>query len=179
MTARAAAIAPETLVDVFENVPEYSHYDEPDSVKSCESEYRISLGRVIKGWGDRLLDVAENARTPLSRDEMHSIDLILAGIAETFDELNRFRPTQVDEDEIARVERLRRADALIITILEESQRIIQALDGKRETQEWLTQRAEDMTRSLQALATGLERRNDVLLDGRRSRGDHFPTSGGL
>lgn len=169
MPARAAAIAPDTLVDVFEHVPEYSEYTEPESVKSNESEYRISLGRVIKSWGDQLLDVAENAPAPLTRQEMHSLDQILAGIADLFDELNRFEPTQLIESERARLDRLHRADAMIIALLEESQRIIEPLGVKRNTDQWFVERAEEMTRSLHALATGLERRNDVLLDGDRPR----------
>lgn len=168
MPARAAVIAPEPLVDVFEHVPEYTDYDQPDSVKSSESEYRISLGRVIKAWGDQLLDVAENSDTPLSHEEMQSIDEILGGIAELFDELNRFRPTSVSDQESARVDRLRRADALIIALLEESHRIMQPLRERRQAKHWLDDRAADMARSLHALVTGLERRNDVLLDGSRS-----------
>ena len=163
MSARAAAILPEALVDVFEHVPEYRDYEDSDAVKSSESEFRISLGRVIKAWGDQLLDVAENRSTPLSRQELESIDVILGEIAELFDQLNRFQPTRLTAGERARRDRLRRADARIIAIMEEADRSIQLLRDRRRAARWLDDEAASMAQSLQALVTGLERRNDVLL----------------
>ena len=168
MSARAASLAPDALIDVFEHVPEYTGYDQPDTVKACESEYRISLGRVIKAWGDHLLEVAENTETPLSRQELQSIDAILSGIADLFDQLNRFQPTRVALAETVRRDRLRRADAMIIALMEESARIIRPLERQRVGTAWLSESADAMTASLDALVHGLERRNAVLLDGART-----------
>ena len=166
MTARAAAVVPDALVDVFEHVPEYSGYDSPDFVQSCESDFRISLGRVIKSWGDQLLDLAERPDTPLSQADMHAIDVLLSAIGDLFDQLNRFRSTRVTPRERLRRESLRRADAAIIELMEETSLVMRELRAQRLGTRWLHDHADDLTDRLHSLTRRLRRRNEVLLDPR-------------
>jgi hypothetical protein len=171
MSARAAAIVPDALVDVFEHVPEYSGYDDRDVVKTCESDFRISLGRVIKSWGDQLLDAAEHTETPLTRAEMHAVDVLLGGIADLFDQRNRFRPVLVDDDESTRRESLARADAGIIALLEEGAQLMRDLRTPSLAHRWLEHHAAEMAERLHHLNDRLDRRNRVLLDD-EAREDH-------
>lgn len=175
MTASAAVVSTQ-LIDLFDHVPEYQDYDCPDVVKELEADYRVAMGRVTKAWGDALLDLAERPRSPLTKQELRTIDALLDRITEIFDQLNTFEQTRLPAKATERRERLRVADGSILKTIEEAAQLIAALQPSRGVSLWLNENAAPMYRRLRRITKELRVRNRVLIGKQSLRGTHHEGS---
>ena len=86
--AASADVVNKVLIEIFESVPEYDDYGDPDAIRAGEDTYRVALARLTKNWGDQLLELAEEPPTPLTGHDVHTIDALVENIAAIITQLN-------------------------------------------------------------------------------------------
>jgi hypothetical protein len=161
MSATATIVSTD-LVELFDTVPDYFEYQSPESIKDLEADYRIALGRLAKGWGDQLLDMAERPSVPLSQEDAQAIDTLLERISDVFEQLNSFRGAVFDpENEVGR-QRLQVSDGQILQTVESTICVLGALDPANGPCQWLDDHAGGFQRRLRRLSRELRRRNRLL-----------------
>ena len=181
MTANAAVVSTK-LVELFDTVPDYLDYECEEAVRDTESDYRVALGRVAKAWGDQLLDLAEHPPSPLTRNERRTIDTLLNLIGQVFRELNSFQDTYLPPGDRRRRLRLRRSDGAILRCVEQSVRVMDALQTRDGPALWLHGNASGMYRRLRRLTRELHRRNELLAAAEADHceiGDDDDVTGGI
>jgi len=161
MSATATIVSID-LVELFDTVPDYVEYRSPESIKDLEADYRIALGRLAKGWGDQLLDLAERPSVPLRQEDAQTIDTLLARISEIFEQLNSFRGAVFDPENPVGQQRLRVSDGQILHAVESTIGLLAQLDPASGPGLWLEAHAADFQRRLMRLSRELRRRNGLL-----------------
>jgi hypothetical protein len=163
MTARTAAISSPVLAQVLEAFPDYDRYGNAQVAQEAESPYRLAMGRLLKEWGDRLLDVMEGQPSSLTRTQAITIDTLVRSITESFEVLNSAAPIAVDPRDGLRIEKLRRCDSAILRLLDEVLRLTNRLRQREFSGTWLTQNARPLYRRLRRLHRELAFRNALLV----------------
>ena len=159
--SRSAKISPSDLVHVLERLPEYRDYDEGERAQELESSYRVGVGRMVKSWGDQLLDIAEHSPRALSRNHAALIDNLLEEIGEIFRVLNTMGTLDPFENE-KQAESTRRCDSRLLESLDEAQRLVSRLQQREFSGVWIEQNAKPLIRQLQHIERLLSRRNKLL-----------------
>ncbi len=158
----SATIVSSDLVELFDTVPDYQDYSSPESIKDFEADYRIALGRLAKGWGDQLLDLAEHPSVPLSHEDAQAIDTLLERISEVFEQLNAFRAPAFDPNSEVGRQRLQVSDGQILHTVESAIGDLSHLNPASGPCQWLDAHAGDFQRRLRRLSRELRRRNRLL-----------------
>lgn len=177
--AAAADVVSKTLVEIFESVPEYADYDDPEVIRQSEDAYRIALGHLTKTWGEQLLELAEQPPTPLTSHDVHTIDALVEKVSAVISQLNDLDRARTLGPGEQRHAALRESDAAILKALEEMSRMMLGIGGPRSVTLWLKANAAPMYRRLHRLSRDIGRRNQVLRarrhpwrEGSPSIGDH-------
>lgn len=160
--AAGADVVNKALIEIFESVPEYDDYGDPDAIRIGEDTYRVALGRLAKAWGDQLLELAEEPPTPLTGRDVHTIDALVEKISAIIVQLNDLDRARTLDRAGLRHRALLEADAAILKSLEETSRMMQALSAPRSASLWLKDNAAPIYRRLRRLGRDIARRNQVL-----------------
>jgi hypothetical protein len=172
MTARSAASSSTVLAKILEVFPDYDHYTGESAVAAVESPFRLALGRVLKNWGDRLLDVIESHPQTLSRAQAEAIDTLVDSIGKSFRALNTpVAASEFDPADTSSIAALRTCDANILRLVEEVLDYTQSLKPRQLSTLWIDHNAFPLYRRLARLHRELEARNAILgirLTGRTS-----------
>jgi hypothetical protein len=171
--AASADVVDKALIEIFETVPEYDTYGDPEALRISEDTYRVALARLTKTWGDQLLELAEAPPTPLTGRDVSTIDALVEKISGILSLLNGLQRARTLGTEGARREALLETDAAILKALEDTCRMMHALDGPRSASLWLKDNAAPIYRRLGRLSRDISRRNQVLLTRRRSPSSDF------
>lgn len=158
----SADVASGCLIEVFDKVPDYSSYVDPDAIRPGEDGYRVAVGRLAKYWGDQLLEIAEDPPTPITGHDVHTLDILVETISALITQLNDLDRARPLESGSARDEALRIADASILKGLEETARLMGELVGPRTVSLWVRHHAGPVYRRLRRLGRDFARRNQVL-----------------
>lgn len=161
MSATADVVS-RSLIEIFESVPEYADYGDPETMRSGEDAYRIAVGQLAKHWGDQLLDLAETPPTPLTGRDVHVIDALVEKVGAVIGQLDDLDRARILDHEGPRSEALRAADAGILKALEEISRLMLGINGPRSASLWLKDSAAPIYRRLRRLGRDIARRNQVL-----------------
>jgi hypothetical protein len=159
--AQAARTSTAELVRVLERLPHYDLYLSGEKAIELESSYRVGVGRMVKSWGDQLLDIAEEKPRMLSRQQTGMIDNLLQEISEIFRVLNQLGELQPFEDP-RRVQSARQCDARLLASLDEAHRLIQRLRQREFSGVWVEQNFKPFYRKLRHIERLLARRNRLL-----------------
>lgn len=159
--ARAARTSTTELVGVLERLPHYDEYFDDGRAAELESAFRVGVGRMIKGWGDQLLDIAEAQPRTLSRQQTGMVDNLLHEIGEIFRVLNDMASLAPPSDD-SRMESARRCDSRLLDSLDEAHRLVLRLRQREFSSIWLEQNAKPLHRHLRHIEKLLERRNRLL-----------------
>lgn len=163
MTARSAATSSPDLNRILEAFPDYGCYGDSQVAQEAESPYRLAMGRLLKEWGDRLLDVLESQPGNLTRTQAITIDGLVRAITASFEILNSLDPVGVDPRDRHRIEKLQRCDGVILKLLDEALRLTSLLRQREFSGSWLTQNARPLYRRLRRLQRQLALRNALLV----------------
>lgn len=169
-----AGVVSKNLIEVFESVPEYALYDDPDAVRLGEDAYRVAVGRLTKHWGDQLLELAEAPPTPITGRDLNVIDALVERVSAVINQLNDLDRARVVEHDGMRSEALRVADAAILKALEEISRLMRGISGPRTASLWLKDSAAPIYRRLRRLDRDIARRNQILRARRHPWRDDAP-----
>ena len=159
--AQAARTSTAELVRVLERLPHYDLYQSGDKAIELESSYRVGVGRMVKSWGDQLLDIAEEKPRMLSRQQTGLIDNLLQEISEIFRVLNQLGALQPFEDP-RRVQSARHCDARLLNSLDEAHRLMLRLRQREFSGVWVEQNFKPFIRQLRHIERLLARRNRLL-----------------
>lgn len=160
--AATADVVSKTLIEIFESVPEYADYDDPEAIRQSEDAYRIALGYLTKTWGEQLLEIAEEPPTPLTSHDLHTIDALVEKVSAVITQLNDLDRARTLGSGEQRRTALRETDAAILKALEETSRMMQGINGPRSVSLWLKANAAPIYRRLYRLSRDIARRNQVL-----------------
>lgn len=158
----SADVVSESLIGIFESIPEYEAYADPESIRICEDAYRIAVARLTKTWGDQLLELAEAPPTPLTGHDVHTIDALVEKISAVITQLNDLESARTLAAAGHRHRALLESDAAILKALEGTSRRMQELSGPRSASLWLKDNAAAIYRHLRRLSRDIARRNQVL-----------------
>ena len=147
----SAGVVSEALIDIFESVPEYDEYVDPEAIRPSEDAYRIAVARLAKTWGDQLLELAEEPPTPLTGQDVHTIDTLVEKISAVLTQLNDLDRARTLATSGTRRRALQEADAAILKALEETSRRMHELNGPRSVNLWLKDNAAAIYRRLRRL----------------------------
>jgi hypothetical protein len=161
MTDRAAMVAPR-LVDLIRALPEYEAYGDADTAYHSESPYRLAIGRLLKDWGDRLLDIAEFQGRFLSAEQARAIDALVQRISDVFRLLNCSGHIALDTRDRELLRELRGTDARLLRLLEESSELTGELRRSDMSVEWLRTTAGPLYRRLRRIRRQAQLRNELL-----------------
>ena len=175
--AASAGVVSEALIDIFESVPEYDAYGDPEAIRLSEDCYRIAVARLAKTWGDQLLELAEAPPTPLTGHDVHTIDTLVEKITAILTQLNDLDRARTLSASGTRHRALLEADAAILKALEDTSRRMQGLNGPRSASLWLKDNAPAIYRRLRRLGRDIALRNQVLRARRHPWRDDAPTAG--
>ena len=157
-----ADVVSKTLIEIFESVPEYADYDDPEAIRQSEDAYRIAIGQLTKTWGEQLLELAEEPPTPLTSHDVHTIDALVEKVSAVITQLNDLDRARTLGPGEQRHMALRESDAAILKALEEMSRIMLGINGPRSATLWLKASAAPLYRRLHRLSRDLAKRNQVL-----------------
>jgi hypothetical protein len=157
-----ADVVSRSLIEIFECVPEYAHYDDPETIRRSEDAYRIALCYLTKTWGEQLLEIAEEPPTPLTSHDLHTIDALVEKVSAVIAQLNDLDRAQTLGSGERRRDALRETDAAILKALEELSRMMHGINGPRSFSLWLRTNAAPIYRRLYRLSREIARRNQVL-----------------
>ena len=160
--AASADVVNKVLIEIFESVPEYDDYGDPDAIRAGEDTYRIALARLTKTWGDQLLELAEEPPTPLTGHDIHTIDALVENISAIITQLNDLDRARTLGRAGVRYHALRESDAAILKSLDDASRMMQALNGPVSASMWLKANAAPIYRRVCRLGRDIARRNQVL-----------------
>ena len=161
MTASAALSSP-ALVKLLETLPDYSMYDDLDTCHVVEAGYRLALGRILKAWGDRILDLVEQPGTSLTRSQHASVDQIMEQIGNCFRQLNAHETSDCDPSAWRRARPLRQCDSMLLRVIESSQDMASELRFREARGLWLERHGSAFHKRLRLAARQMERRNALL-----------------
>jgi hypothetical protein len=161
MTDRAALVAL-GLAELIRTLPEYDAYGDADTAYHNESPFRLAIGRLLKDWGDRLLDIAEFQGSFLSQDQTRTIDTLVECISDVFRLLNCSGRIAVNVQDVELLRELRCTDARIVRLLEESMGLSGDLRRSDMTSRWLLTTAGPFYRRMRRIARQAELRNQLL-----------------
>jgi hypothetical protein len=159
--AFAAKVSTQRIVHLLDAMPNYSEYGEIQRAMENETSYRLALGYILKGWGDQLLDLAEQQPGTLSRSQTRMVDALLEGIGEIFATLNSMRELGSFSDE-AGPQFLQESDAKLLKLLERAQRIVVELRQREFSGVWIEKHAKSLFRTFHRIEKVLASRNDLL-----------------
>lgn len=161
MTDKAAQLSP-ALARILRALPEYEAYDDAESAYRQEAPWRLAVGREVKEWGDRLLDVAEWQGRHLSRRDALVLDHLVSTLTDLFRRLScGGRVERAPRAGEAR-ERLRACDARILQHLEEGGSLLAGMPRGELAAEWLQDEARLFYKGLRGLRREIEERNRAL-----------------
>jgi hypothetical protein len=160
--ASTADVVSKTLIEIFDSVPEYADYDDPEAIRQSEDAYRIALGHLAKRWGEQLLEIAEEPPTPLTSHDVHTIDALVEKVSAVIAQLNDLDRARTLGARGQRRAALRESDAAILKALEEMSRMMLGINGPRSVTLWLKANAAPMYRRLHRLGRDIAQRNQVL-----------------
>ena len=158
---RAARTSTYELVGVLERLPHYDEYCDDGRAAELESAFRVGVGRMVKSWGDQLLDIVEAKPRALSRQQADVVDTLLQEIGEIFHVLNDMASLQPQTDS-TRMESARRCDSRLLQSLDEAHRLVLRLHQREFSSIWLEQNATPLQRHLRHIEKLLSRRNRLL-----------------
>ena len=161
MTDSASLYSPR-LAEVMLLIPDYELYDDPEASYRGESPYRLFIGRMLKDWGDCLLDVAEYQGGYLQVGHTRIVDHLVGNITEVFGVLNCSRRLQLASGDDQSRNTLVNCDAQILRLLEECDRIVHEIGDGEDAVEWIEHDARSFYRKLRVLRQEIESRNDLL-----------------
>mgnify|MGYP001818480785 FL=1 len=161
MTASADVVS-RALINIFESVPEYDAYGDPESIRLSEDAYRVAVAQLTKTWGDQLLELAESPPTPLTGRDVHTIDALVEKITAVITQLNDLDRARTLASTGPRHRALQDADAAILSALEVTSRRMQDLNGPRNPSLWIKDNAAAIYRRLRRLSRDIALRNQVL-----------------
>lgn len=155
----SAFLYPPQFGDVLSALPEYEEYLDAESAFRIEAPYRLALGRHIKDWGERLLDLSEYQGNLLPRRDIRIVDHLLGAITEIFGLLNcggriRSRPTAEAEQR-----EMRDADARLLRLLEEGGQLLEGMHRAEWAGEWIEHDARAFYRKLRCIHREIRDRN--------------------
>jgi hypothetical protein len=160
--AASADVVSEALIEIFESVPEYGAYGDPENIRLSEDVYRIALARLTKNWGDQLLELVESPPTPLTGRDVQTLDALVEKISGVITQLNDLDRARALAAAGPRHLALLNADAAILKALEETSRRMQELHGPRNPSLWVKDNAAAIYRRLRRLGRDIALRNQVL-----------------
>jgi hypothetical protein len=160
--AASADVVSEALIEIFESIPEYDAYGDPESIRLSEDAYRIALARLTKTWGDQLLELAESRPTPLTGRDVHTLDALVEKISAVITQLNDLDRSRALAASGPRHCALLEADAAILKALEETSRRMQELYGPRNPSLWIKDNAAPIYRRLRRVGRDVALRNQIL-----------------
>lgn len=158
----SAGVVNESLIDIFECVPDYARYGDPAAIREDEDAYRIAVARLAKSWGDQLLELAEAPPTPLTGRDVHTLDALVEKISAVITQLNDLDRARTLAVSGMRHLALLEADAAILRALEETSRRMQELNRPRSASLWIKDNAAPIYRRLRRLGQEIALRNQVL-----------------
>lgn len=158
----SADVVSRTLVEIFDSVPDYESYTDPEAIRTGEEAYRMALGKLAKNWGDQLLEIAEEPPTPLTSRDVHTLDALIEKVSAFLSQLNDLDRARTLGTRGRRQAALRESDAAILKSVEETSRRMQTINGPRNISLWLKDNAAPVYRRLRRLGADLARRNQVL-----------------
>jgi hypothetical protein len=161
MTDQAAHVLP-VLGSILRALPEYEAYVDADSAYRQEAPWRLAVGREVKAWGDRLLDVAEGQGPHLGRRDAMVLDHLVATLTDLFRRLSCGGRVEAPPRENGSRERLRASDARILQLLEEGGALLAGLPRGELAAEWLQDEARLFYKGLRGLRREIEDRNRTL-----------------
>lgn len=161
MTDRAALVAP-GLAELIRTLPEYDGYGDADVAYHTESPFRLAIGRLLKDWGDRLLDIAEFQGNFLTQDQARAVDTLVQRISDVFRLLNCSGRIVVDIANPELLRELRTTDARIVRLIEEALALASDLRRTDVSARWLRGTAGPFYRRLRRIARQAELRNQLL-----------------
>jgi hypothetical protein len=158
----SANIYPFHFGEVLNVLPEYESYEDPESSYQGEAPYRIAVGRHVKEWGERLLDLSEFQGNVLPRRDLRIVDQMVSTVTDIFSVLNCGGQIERCPFETATQEELRACDARILRLLEEESTLMDGMHHSEWAGQWLEQDARDFYRKLKNLQRELLDRNLLL-----------------
>jgi len=158
----AASVSPTGIASILESLPDYARFDRTQSAHDQEAPYRLAIGRMVKAWGDLLLDVVEVRPCPLNRNQGGMVDALLQAIGEIFQALNA--TGDIEPDDVRGPERrsLQTCDSDLLALLEECERAALALKQKEFAGAWVDERSKPLYATLRRIHKQLTQRNRVL-----------------
>lgn len=155
----SAFLYPPHFGDVLRALPDYEAYQDAESAFRSEAPYRMALGRHIKDWGERLLDLSEYQGNLLPRRDMRVLDHLLGAITEIFGLLNcggriLRRPVEPSDQKA-----MRDADARLLRLLEEGSELLDGMHRAEWAGEWIEHDARAFYRKLRSIHREIRDRN--------------------
>jgi hypothetical protein len=158
----SASLYPFHFGEVLNVLPEYEEYRDAESSYRGEAPYRMAVGRHVKEWGERLLDLSEFQGNILPRRDLRVVDHMVSTVTDIFGILNcggqirRFPVERAAQDE------LRACDARVLRLLEEESELLEGMHRAEWAGEWLEHDAREFYRKLRSLKRELLDRNLLL-----------------
>ncbi len=171
----SAELYPLHFGEVLNALPEYEDYLDPESSYRGESPFRMAVGKHIKGWGERLLDLSEFQGNLLPRRDHRILDHLVSMITDLFGTLNCGGSIRRQIAGSHLVDELENCDARILRLLEDCGSILEGMHRGEWAGEWIEHESRHFYRKLRQLQRELRDRN--LLLGLRTR--PLPESGEL
>lgn len=158
----AASVSPTGIASILESLPDYARFDRAESAADQEAPYRLAIGRMVKAWGDLLLDVMEIRPTPLNRNQGGMVDALLQAIGEIFQALNATGDINAGEVQSPQLRSLRHCDSDLLALLEECERVALSLKQKEFAGAWIDASSKPLYATLRGIHKQLTQRNRVL-----------------
>ena len=169
----SASLYPFYFGEVLNVLPEYEEYHDAESSYRGEAPYRMAVGRHVKEWGERLLDLSEFQGNILPRRDLRTVDHMVSTVTDIFSILNCGGHIRRSPFEEATRNELRACDARILRLLEEESVLLDGMHRSEWAGEWLEQDAREFYRKLRNLQRELLDRNLLLGLRGSAKHDHF------
>lgn len=158
----AASVSPTGIASILERLPDYARFDRVQSAHDEEVPYRLAIGRMVKAWGDLLLDVVEVRPSPLNRNQGGMVDALLQAIGEIFQALNADGEINVGSVRGPQLRSLRSCDSDLLQLIEVCERTTLTLKQKEFAGAWIDAESKPLYATLRRLHKQLTQRNRVL-----------------
>ncbi|HKI84028.1 MAG TPA: hypothetical protein VKA63_06810 [Candidatus Krumholzibacteria bacterium] len=158
----SASLYPLHFGEVLNVLPEYEEYRDAESSYRGEAPFRMAVGRHVKDWGERLLDLSEFQGNLLPRRDLRVVDHMVSTVTDIFSTLNcggQIRRVPVDS---STQDELRACDTRILRLLEEESELLDGMHRAEWAGEWLEHDAREFYRKLRSLKRELLDRNLLL-----------------
>jgi hypothetical protein len=159
---RAACVTVQEMTAVLAHLPSYSVYGSDRNATAAERRFRRSLGALLKGCGDHLLNVAEQRAASLTHEQEEILDLLIDHISSIFRRLDREGRVAIAGNPHETVPELEELDGQLLLLAEQALALTRELDELRPTEAWFRDQAIQLSHGLADLSRTTEERNYLL-----------------